>query len=533
MKIVAYRITLLEPVIVTSLAGDPNSAISHDYLPGSVLRGVFIGLEKRQAKWKDDTLLDPTVRRRFFEATTRFLNGYLIINNVRSLPAPQTWQKNKYPSNEAETSEIKDLAFAKELAEKAIQLKESGTPQEKTKSLGGNFIVYDHDPASTTQKVYVAKPPHVINVHTERGRERGRSTKGDGAIYRYDALEAGQTFEAQILCDDDSDAEYFFDLIKSSAAPVIGGARSAGYGRVKFHEPKFIETGREIGGKEIAAPSDSLVLTLLSDTILRDKHGQYSPDTDTLKKALEARLEREVKFKDVFKNESVVGGFNRKWGLPLPQVQAIALGSVFVLELDLTKLSAAEKAQLSDNLKSLEWRGLGERRMDGFGRVAVGWQQSQKLEEKEPESQISENADQTDESLTEEVNLVRKRLEKRLGQQQTDREQLVEANKLKLSKKLPPASQLNRLRQQITAALLQPESDTTSVIRFLQNIEGKRADKHFERARVDNLEMRQWLRNQAGKPDKYAALRLIDGMLANAAKQSREQQDQQRGSGNE
>ena len=43
MKVINYRIDLLEPTLVTSLQGDPNSAVAFDYLPGSVLRGILIG----------------------------------------------------------------------------------------------------------------------------------------------------------------------------------------------------------------------------------------------------------------------------------------------------------------------------------------------------------------------------------------------------------------------------------------------------------------------------------------------------------
>ena len=38
----SYQITLEEPALLTSLSGDPNSAVSLSYLPGSVLRGAAV-----------------------------------------------------------------------------------------------------------------------------------------------------------------------------------------------------------------------------------------------------------------------------------------------------------------------------------------------------------------------------------------------------------------------------------------------------------------------------------------------------------
>ena len=42
MKAITYTITLEQPVLVTSLDGDPNSGVAFDYIPGSVIRGMII-----------------------------------------------------------------------------------------------------------------------------------------------------------------------------------------------------------------------------------------------------------------------------------------------------------------------------------------------------------------------------------------------------------------------------------------------------------------------------------------------------------
>ena len=109
------------------------------------------------------------------------------------------------------------------------------------------------------------------------------------------------------------------------------------------------------------APSNNLsdgrvILTLLSDAILLGPDGQPAHDLDPILGA---------EHQQAFAEMRLVGGFNRKWGLPLPQSLALQAGSVFVYR--------AEDIQ-KEVLDQLQQKGIGERRSEGFGRVAVNWQ---------------------------------------------------------------------------------------------------------------------------------------------------------------
>ena len=91
MKILNYHITLEEPVLVTALEGDPNTAASFSYLPGSVLRGAIIAAYMRQNHLPTLDDADATVRRLFFDGQTRYLNAYLVDREQqRSLPRPSS-----------------------------------------------------------------------------------------------------------------------------------------------------------------------------------------------------------------------------------------------------------------------------------------------------------------------------------------------------------------------------------------------------------------------------------------------------------
>ena len=93
MPVIQYRITLLEPAIFTALQGEPNSSVSFDYVPGSTLRGLLIGVYGTQAIDAGE----PTTQRLFFSGETRFLNAYIVEEQTqqRTLPVPGSWQRNK------------------------------------------------------------------------------------------------------------------------------------------------------------------------------------------------------------------------------------------------------------------------------------------------------------------------------------------------------------------------------------------------------------------------------------------------------
>jgi hypothetical protein len=62
------------------------------------------------------------------------------------------------------------------------------------------------------------------------------------------------------------------------------------------------------------------------------------------------------------------------------------------------------------------------------------------------------------------------------------------------------------------------------ITQFLEEIRGKKAEKHFDRASVDGKTMKEWLHQLSEssqgitKLDNYATLRLVDAVLSIAVK---------------
>ncbi|NJL81255.1 MAG: CRISPR-associated protein Csx10 [Richelia sp. SM2_1_7] len=370
MKVITFLLETQQPVLATSFQGDPNSDVSFAYIPGSMIRGALISRYlNRPPKLSQDILSDADinkeVKRLFFDGNTRFLNAYLFCNKQkrRTLPVPLSWYKKKdeeLPQNQESTLDVYELS--------------QYIPEGETlKNLSERFCTVNE------RQVVLYREKRRINIHTARDPTKGRSSptkrdratnqvieEGEGTIFRYEALDAKQTFQGVILCEDD-DAK----RIKSLLEPAdiwLGGSRSAGYGHTKIihiDEPQELKNWNEINVKpENQVDRKKLKITLLSDTILRDCCGQFSATPCLVKQAIEDKLQVQLpQATNVFISSTVVGGFNQKWGLPLPQVSALSAGSVFVFDAQLT----------TEQIKILESEGIGDRCIEGFGRIAVNW----------------------------------------------------------------------------------------------------------------------------------------------------------------
>lgn len=541
MTVITYRITLLEPTLVTALDGDPNSAVAFDYLPGSVLRGAIIGKYLRQHGGVF-AAANRDVRRLFFDGTTRYLNGYpLDRQGKRSLPTPQSWQRKK-----GEDTPLYDFAVEPPTLADTAQWQPAPKP----------FCVL------TDNGVRLVQPDRHIAVHTARNRRFGRSQdprrvqkdEDPGAVYRYDALAAGQTFAAAILCDD-TDAKDLKFLLAGEA--TLGGSRSGGYGRAEFKNINEEMIWRETDGAlmpSVDDNNDKLIVTFLSDALLRDSNGQFAVDPRIVTAALSARLgvslvpyrypgEKEPSQWAYLRGQTI-GGFNRKWGLPLPQALAVQKGSVFVYN-----------APACDVIKfhELEVQGIGERRAEGFGHVAVNWHTEErwKVEEQILPSAppvIAIPVDTAGERMA-------RRMAERMLRQRLGERLVAAANSFALSNlRVIHTAQLSRLRSIIHDELRKEMPNPQRVGEFLNSVRQRNtARRQFERARVGSERLVDWLdrthqkitesewktllgfqaqdvRKVGGVETKLTdalrseyVLRLIDAVLARAAKEKRQE----------
>lgn len=454
-----YTLTLQEPVLAGNLGGDPNSADSRFYIPGGALRGAAI-----QAYSGDKDAAKDEFRRLFLDGRTRFLNAYPMIDDRRTLPASLTWQTKRKPDPAKPKKIYRDL---------------SAVPNDvETKTVPFEFWqMKDSDLVS-------AEEQWQINIHTQRDAMRGRATTEAGAVYRYIALPAGMQLQGIVLSENLSDAQTLKELLEGQTI-LLGKARTAGYGHAKV-ETAPLPTGWRESGQSLNV-SPKVTLTLLSPAIVRDEDGQYSLD---IADALSMRLGTTVKVTRPVRRSEVISGYNRTWGLPIPQSIAIAAGSVFEVVSD---------ASLDDWLK-LEATGLGERRAEGFGRIAVNLEMPAEVEWKKVELELLPLA--TGQIARDDP--VANRMLTRLLRRDLD-EQIIhrarEATALYVGG--IPNSQLSRWRVIVRDAL--ETSDLARLKKFAEESKGKSGWKKMEKARITfgtgRPRLTEWIEDLLEKPD--------------------------------
>lgn len=446
MKALTFQIRTLQPLLVTQLgAGEENSSTAFNFIPGSVVRGGIIG-RYLQAHRVADVAQDPDCRRLFFDVAVRYLNAYPVNRQgQRTLPKPLSWRVSKDERHDPWAT-VYDFAI------------QPNTAPDNPVLPSGDFCWWDED------RVEIIKPKHYVGAHNA-SENRNVKRKEDSTVYRYEAIAAGQVFGGVILAEDTGDLETLRTLL-GGIEINLGGSRTAGYGRVRLENLQITPDVREYEpGDEPSG--DIVILTLLSDVILRDENGQITTDLDAV---------LGWNHSQAYLKTRVLGGFNRKWGLPLVQTLALQAGTVLVYK------ASEVNRQL---LQRLEREGLGERRAEGFGRMAVNWHTQAQLRRRVvPEDDLVSPGPLSGDSRELAQRMAERHLRSRLDQK------LLEAlDGLKITS--PPSNaQLSRLRLAVHRAW--QHGDPHIAAEHLKGLKG--AKVQFERARIaDNKRLLSWL----------------------------------------
>lgn len=516
MRTIIYRIRLLEPVLVTQVqSGEENSAIGLSFVPGSALRGAFVDRYRRQFS-VSDLAVDPTARRLFFTGSVCFLHAYPWQEETRLVPTPLSWLTEKDEAT-GKTPQVFDWAV------------DNTRPLDLPKPVKGMFASLGDAPA-------LYAPPVISTVHIGLAKVDVRG-KGN-AVYRYDALPAGEVLAAAAVVQEDADVAVLEQLITPGDV-MLGGAHLAGYGRAVIENVQIKRRWQETeAGSEIAR--NEVIVTLLSDAIVRGADGQISGDLTSALEAVLAARPGDLKLDRSYQRLRPIGGYNRKWSLPLPQTWAIQAGSVFVYKaagLDLMKL------------QELAQRGIGERRAEGYGRFAVNAQTTASFRGRPPTHIAPAASELSDSSKALAQHMANRRLELLLERELTALVNMIEFNGT------PSNAQLSRVRK--AAQQAQYARTLEPITRLLADLKPMQLHD-FEKARLkshSNMTLLQWIRERAERRDTDVQLihgrslpvmagvratltdeqrvnytaRLIDGVMKKATKAMKENQRREEG----
>jgi CRISPR-associated protein Csx10 len=242
----------------------------------------------------------------------------------------------------------------------------------------------------------------------------------------------------------------------------LGKSRST-QGRVQTRLKSIQEAGQgDPWGEapEIRSPSrlegqDVLVVTLLSDLLARDA-GQFVAGPGAITGALNRTLEavgEDVCFsapERVYMESSLAGGFNREWGLHLPEADAAAMGSVLVYE---------NPGLSAESLRAVEWRGVGARREEGFGRVAFNLHGGSKELETEDRLKGREVPDRRDLTDGTPSHAIAGQMAERMLRRQLDLSLADAAARCSVGGTRVPSTQIGGLRTLLQRALRLPKRE--------------------------------------------------------------------------
>ncbi|MDE0469872.1 MAG: RAMP superfamily CRISPR-associated protein [Candidatus Poribacteria bacterium] len=374
-----YRLTLKEPVVIPVVDGDPNTIVTRQDIPGSHIWGVAAWHYLRQPNHKP---ADDAFRRIFLDGHLRFLTAYPEAIDpeqnqelTRTIPIPHSIRKFKEDANSLEEEKLVDLVESPSTEE------EKKKPKKRLERRYGMILQGD----LKTRFVKTERNYH----HARAGdRRKGRALENDGNLFRYEAIQANQPFQGAVLGSKDN-------LVKlkewlSGEYPIkIGRSRSAQYGETEFEWideiPKALSdvfaewnafVDREDYEPEDEPPvlsDDRLILTTLSPLLAVNDNGH--PDARFPLRELAKMLgikACELKLSCSYTRTELISGYHSHLRLPHHQWQAIAAGSVFVF--------CVKSSFDTKRLLKLEHNGLGLRKNEGFGRLAVNRQDTLELQ---------------------------------------------------------------------------------------------------------------------------------------------------------
>lgn len=347
-----YRLTLVAPVVIPAGDGDPNTVVTRQDIPGSHILGTAAWRYLNQA---GHTPADPTFRHAFLDGRLRFLTAYPEATDTqqRLIPIPHSIRKFK------DTEELID--FVEQVPE-----------NKPTKRLDRRYAKIDGG-LLKTQSVKTERNYHHARASKNRriGRALGSQIPNGGALFTYEAIQVEQSFRGAVLGSEDD----LIDLKKWLQSPEtisIGRSRSAQYGKAEFEWVDDVPCGLSgrtewDGFNSLQTPPNvdkTLIITTLSPLLTVNDKGH--PDARFPQEELTTILgltTSELTLSASYTRTEIIGGYHGHLRLPRQQWPAVAVGSVFVFKIT---------EELDENgLLELERNGLGLRKGEGYGRIAV------------------------------------------------------------------------------------------------------------------------------------------------------------------
>jgi CRISPR-associated protein Csx10 len=251
------------------------------------------------------------------------------------------------------------------------------------KAVRGKFL-----PLRAGEKPFT--PQQRDEMHIRIDHETGRVAHGQ--VFEYIPLEAGQYFAGEMICTDANAWQVLQAFVGleaqgegSKVVPIrLGKGRQRGYGQVMLWLKEIQGTpplwiGRPLEGADgkpgrLANGERGFTLTLLTDAIVVDTWGRFATGFDPawLAEVLSDEAKKiaaedvEIVGQRAYAATRLVDGFNSVQRLPRWRDVALAAGSTVRL-----RVNGLTDEEMLSRLKAIEENGIGLRRNEGYGQVAI------------------------------------------------------------------------------------------------------------------------------------------------------------------
>jgi len=361
---------LKSPLLFPQAGGNPNAVSGTDYIPGSAILGAFAHRYIQQHQLGKAAHESPEFKHLFLSDQVFFQPAYIAeIQNKRKFtrffPAPLSFQKRK------DSSEYRD---------QLIELEVEGSFQNL-----GRYISKLDDKnfkSLSVKKQLLYHQTRPLQDEKTDLKDQNKLLYQENPIpFTYEAIQAFQAFYTEII-GQENDLKILQELLIGSPDLRLGRSRSSHYGEVAVDAGDITAYQRPTGNLENIAFTETLSMTLLSDTIVYNQHGMAAVSLENLQAYLPEGVTLNTQPGKCFVRSRLQENFVSVWNQRRPADLTFQAGSCFWLELSSpTALEA---------LKQIEVTGLGERRGEGFGRVVLGWQSEKSINTSDFEPSKSE-----------------------------------------------------------------------------------------------------------------------------------------------
>jgi CRISPR-associated protein Csx10 len=359
-------VRLDEPLLIARRAEAGNQFESQLYISGQTVRGAFGWRAAQRFNLQPGSAAYESFVHNFLHdgasfpwlLPAKFESGFL----RPTINAPRDMLTCKlYPG---EPSGGHGIFFGSRLVDNSCP-----TCKKPLKEVNGFVTLY----GGWKSEDFLYHPKRTTEMHIRIEPETGRVATGD--LFGYMALDAGQYFTGDLLCNSASiwsEMKMLCDITEKKTLEFhLGKASLRGYGQVTAWF-EVVDWGEDVWRPKAATENiddsvqldtpDEFQLTLLTDAVIMDEWGRAAIGFE------ENWLQRELDITDLeiisaSSHYNAVDGFNGLLGLPRWRDTAIAAGSTVRLR---------STTALSTDVRSvIEQKRIGLRTGEGFGRIAI------------------------------------------------------------------------------------------------------------------------------------------------------------------